>query len=71
MVRHHPAKFGGYKHGGSGDVFDLSCDLASSRDSRAIRLFREESLNLSQHPVKFGVVRHCGGGDFVERSPSW
>ena len=26
MVRHHPAKFGGYKHGGSGDMF-LICHV--------------------------------------------
>ena len=37
MVSHYPANFGGYKLC-SGDVFNLSQDLAGPRDSRAINL---------------------------------
>ena len=35
-VSHYPAKFGGQRHCGSGNVFDLSRDLARPRDQRVI-----------------------------------
>ena len=32
MVSHTPAKFGGQRHRGNGDVFSLSLNLARPRD---------------------------------------
>ena len=34
MVRHHPAKFGGHRHCGSGDIMLLVAEEENSRCSR-------------------------------------
>ena len=36
MERYHPANFGDHKHYDSGDVFNLSRDLARPRNLRTI-----------------------------------
>ena len=53
------------RHCGSGNVFNLPCDLTRSRYLRAMRLYRKEPLKESYHPTKFGGHRHHGSGDIL------
>ena len=45
--------------------FKLSCDIARPPDSRAMGLFKYESLKVSYHPTKFGGNKHCGSGNAI------
>ena len=55
MTSHTPAKFGGHRHRGSGDIMvlicNLSCNLVRPRDSRVMRLYGWDLLMVSHTPV--------------------
>ena len=74
-VSFHPAKFGGHRHSGRGNImvfvchvtnaFSLSRDLARPSDQRVKWLYRQEPIEVSYHPAKFGGHRHSGRGDIT------
>ena len=43
-VNHHPAKFGGYRLCGSGDIFSLSSDFSRPHDQNIMRMYGWEPL---------------------------
>ena len=66
MVIHYPAKFGGDKHRGSGDIMVLIChvisqDLLTEGASNIPR----SPFKVSHHPAKFGGHRRCSIGDVM------
>ena len=54
MVNHHPTKFGGHRHCGSGEIMFL---VVKGQDSTCPRLNR--------HTAKYDGHRHCNSGDMM------
>ena len=65
MVSHPRAKSGDHKRFGKGYMFLIYHDLERSRNSRVIRLYRQDSLKVSRHSAKFGGNRQCGSEDEI------
>ena len=62
-VNHLPAKFGGHRHCGRGDVFSLPCYFARSHDQMVTWLYGWGPVMVGHHPAKFGGYRISGSED--------
>ena len=65
-VIYHPTKFRGHRHGESGDIRILVCQVISQdyviKDDVT---YRQKPIKVGYHPVKFGDPRHSDGRDMV------
>ena len=57
----HPAKFGGHRPCGWGNMTFLNCHVTTGLKCHVTLFVRP--LHLSHHPAKFGVHRPYGSGD--------
>ena len=66
MISHPPAKFGGHRHCGSGDIF-LICQVILQYHliQEPCDLIGRSLEKIIQHPGKFGGYRHCGNADII------